>query len=172
MELWCQDESRIGQKGSRIRSWAATGSRPAAPVDTRYTNVYLFGAFCPRRDTGVALVLPAANTEMMQYHLDAISAQLPAHIHAALLIDRAGWHMTNNLTIPSNLTLIPLPAAAPDLNPAEKVWQYLKANFLSARVFDSYDEIVAATCDAWQKLCKEPGRIQSLTAYQTLYPAI
>lgn len=168
--MWCQDESRIGQKGSRTRSWAAKGSRPAAPVYTRYANAYLFGAFCPHRDTGVALVLPAANTEMMQLHLNAISAQLPAHIHAALLLDRAGWHMTATLTLPSNLTLLPLPPAAPDLNPAEKVWQYLKANFLSARVFDSYEDIVAATCAAWQTLLNEPGRIQSLTAYQSIYP--
>jgi putative transposase len=172
VELWCQDESRIGQKGSRTRSWAPRGRRPTAPVDTRYANAYLFGAFCPQRDTGVALVLPAANTEMMQLHLDTISAQLPTARHAAMVVDRASWHVTTHLTVPLNITLIPLPATAPDLNPAEKVWQFLKANFLSARVFETYEDIVEATCDAWQKLRTEPGRIKSLTSYHSTYPTI
>lgn len=147
-ELGCQDESRIGQKGSRTRSWAPRGTRPAAPVDTRYASAYLFGAFCPSRDTGVALVLPTANTEMMQLHLDEISGQLPDDAHAAMLVDGAGWHSAGELKVPENITFIKLPAAAPELNPAEKPWQYLKDNRLSGRIFESYEEIVDATYKA------------------------
>src|SRR5208282_3752703 len=83
IELWCQDESRIGQKGSRTRSWGCKGIRLRAPIDTRYKNAYIFGAFCPARDVAVGLILPTVNTEMMQMHLDEISAQLPDNVHAA-----------------------------------------------------------------------------------------
>jgi hypothetical protein len=141
-------------------------------VDTRHANAYLFGAFCPARDTGVALVLPTANTEMMQLHVNEISEQLPGDVHAAMLIDGAGWHIADDLKVPENMTFIKLPAAAPELNPAEKPWQYLKDNFLSGRVFESYEEIVEATCKVWNQMISEKGRIKSLTSYQSVYQII
>lgn len=143
-----------------------------APVDTRYANAYIFGAFCPARDTAVGLVLPHANSKMMQLHLDEIASQLPENVHAAMLIDGAGWHNAHALQIPESITLIPLPAYAPELNPAEKPWQYLKDNFLSQRVFESYNAIVEAASDAWSQLLKEEGRIASLTQFQSIYQII
>ena len=69
-----------------------------------------------------------------------------------LLLDRAGWHTTGNLDVPQNITPIFLPSRAPELNPVENVWQYLRSNWLSNRVFDTYDAIIDAACEAWQKL--------------------
>ena len=76
--------------------------------------------------------------------------------HAVLLLDRAGWHTTGNLVWPRNITPILLPSRSPELNPVEQVWQYLRANFLSNRVFEAYDDIVAAACDAWNRLIAKP----------------
>lgn len=170
MELWCQDETRIGQKGRRTRTWAEKGTRPIAPIDTRYGNTYLFGAFCPARDTGVALVLPKANTEMMQLHLHEISAQLPENTHAAIIMDGAKWHDTPKLIVPENITLIKLPAYSPELNPAEKVWQYLKDNFLSHKIWEDISDIVDDACAAWNALIAEIGRIKSAAAF-TIFPS-
>ena len=89
IELWCRDETRVGQKGRCTHGWAATGSRPPGPIDTRYANASIFGAFCPARDTAVGLIRPRADTAMMQLHLDEISAQLPPHVHAAMIGDGA-----------------------------------------------------------------------------------
>lgn len=166
IELWSQDETRIGQKGSRTRTWAATGSRPVGKVDTRYANAYLFGAFCAQRDVGIALVLPCANIEAMQLHLEEVSRSLPENVHAAMLADGAGWHDSPKLRVPENVTLVKTPPYSPDCNPAEKVWQYVKDNFLGARVFESYEHILDAVCDAWKKLCAEAGRIASLTGFK------
>jgi hypothetical protein len=69
-----------------------------------------------------------------------------------LLADRAGWHMAAKLEIPANITLLPLPPRSPELNPVENVWQFLRDNWLSNRVFGSYDDIVAHCCAAWTKL--------------------
>jgi transposase len=85
----------------------------------------------------------------MQLHLDEISRRVAKGAHAVLLLDRAGWHTTAKLEVPKNHHA-DLPSRAPELNPVENVWQYLRANWLSNRVFDSYDAIVDAACEAWQ----------------------
>jgi hypothetical protein len=56
VEIWFQDEMRVGQKGTLTRIWAETGSRPTAPRADGYQSVYLFGAVCPERDLGCALI--------------------------------------------------------------------------------------------------------------------
>ncbi len=82
--------------------------------------------------------------------------------HAALLVDQAGWHMTDALIIPENISIITLPAKCPELNPVENIWQFMRDNWLSNRVFESYDEIVDHCCDAWNKLIDQPSRIMSI----------
>lgn len=81
-------------------------------------------------------------------HLDEISTTVARGSHAVLLLDRAGWHTTGNLIVPKNVTLIFLPSRSPELNPVEQIWQYLRSNWLSNRVFETYAEIVDAACDA------------------------
>ena len=73
IEVWFQDEMRVGQKNSLVYQWAKKGTRPRQPKDQRYENVYVFGAVCPSRDTGVAIIMPYANTEAMRKHLKEIS---------------------------------------------------------------------------------------------------
>jgi hypothetical protein len=158
----CKDEARIGQKNGIVRQWARRGSRPRQPADQRYESAYLFGAICPARGTGAALALPYADTEAMQFHLDEISLVVAKGAHAVLLLDRAGWHTTGNLITPKNITLVFLPSRAPELNPVENIWQYLRHNWLSNRVFDTYEAIVEAACEAWRKLLAQPDTITSI----------
>lgn len=160
--MWFQDEARIGQKNGRVRIWAKTGTRPRLPADQRYQNTYLFGAICPKRGIGAALVLPIANTQAMQLHLDEISKHVARKAHGVVLMDRAGWHATGKLQVPENLTIILLPSKSPELNPVENVWQYLRANWLSNRVFETYEDIVDAACEAWNKLIEQPETITSI----------
>ncbi len=88
----------------------------------------------------------------MSLLLAEIAKNVAANAHAVLIVDRAGWHMTDKLAIPPNITIVPLPAKCPELNPTENVWQFLRDNWLSNRVFKSYDDIVDHCCDAWNKL--------------------
>lgn len=64
--------------------------------------------------------------------------------------------------MPENITLILLPSRAPELNPVENIWQYMRANWLSNRVFETYDAIIDAACEAWQKLTAQPQIITSI----------
>ena len=98
----------------------------------------------------------------MQLHLDEIARTVKRGSHAVLLLDRAGWHTTPALRVPKNITMIPLPSRAPELNPVENNWQYLRQNWLSNRVFDTYDEIIDAACDAWRRLIAQSATITSI----------
>ncbi len=163
IEVWWQDEARVGQQGTLTRVWAERGSRPPAPRDQRYTWAYLFGAVCPAGAIGAGLVLPTANAAMMNLHLDEISTQVSHGAHAVLVLDGAGWHQTGGqLRVPENITLLHLPPYAPELNPVENVWAFLRANKLSNRVFDTYESIVGACCDAWNWLTRQPECITSI----------
>lgn len=162
IEVWFQDEARLGQKNGRTRVWAKRGTRPRLPADQRYANAYLFGAICPRRGKGAALMLPSANTRAMQMHLEEISRHVAARAHAVVLMDRAGWHRTDKLKVPNNLTIILLPPRSPELNPVENIWQYLRQNWLSNRAFEDYDAILDAGCNAWNKLVAQPHTITSI----------
>ena len=162
VEIWFQDEMRVGQKNGLVYQWAAKGTRPRQPKDQRYANAYLFGAICPARDTGAALVLPRADAIAMQHHLYEISRRVAAGAHAVLALDKAGWHTTRKLQVPANISLLHLPPASPELNPTENVWQYLRQTYLSNRVFRDYGDVVEASSSAWNKLTAEPGRIASI----------
>ena len=122
MEIWFQDEARIGQKNPNARIWAKRGTRPRKPTDRRYKSVYLFGAICPTLGKGAALVLPRADTQMMQWHLDEISLTVAPNAHGVILMDRARWHTTGKLDVPRNITIILLPSKSPELNPVENIW--------------------------------------------------
>ncbi len=96
----------------------------------------------------------------MQRHLEEISSQVHTSAHALLLLDQAGWHITDDLTIPDNITLVPIPPRSPELNPVENIWQYMRDNWLSNIVFQSEEEIVDCCCEAWNKLINKPGKIK------------
>lgn len=163
IEIWFQDEARVGQKGGHAYIWAPIGSRPPMVRDNRHDSAHLFGAICPARGVGAGIIMPAANAEAMNEHLREISTQVLSGAHAVLLCDGAGWHQQGGrLVVPDNITLLPLPPYSPELNPMENVWEYLRANKLCNLVWDSYEAIVAACKKAWCFLVDDPDRIRSI----------
>ena len=119
-----------------------------------------------------ALILPDANGAGMQAFLDAFAKTIGKDEHVALVLDGAGWHSGKALRVPANITLVPLPAYSPELNPVERVWLYLKERFLSMRLFNDYDAIVSAASRAWKRLSQEAGRLTSLTSSPWIMKAI
>ena len=98
----------------------------------------------------------------MAAHLAEISAMVDPGAHGVVMADQAGWHMSSKLKVPDNITLLPLPPRSPELNPVENVWQFMRDNWLSNRIFKSYDDIVLLCCEAWNKLIDQPWRIMSI----------
>lgn len=152
----------MGQQGHITRVWAEKGTRPRAPKDKRFSCVYIFGAVCPERDIGAALIEPYANTVAMNRHLEEISLHVDDDAHAVLVMDQAAWHTTKKCVIPDNITIIYLPPASPELNPVENIWQFLKHNYLCNRVFPTYDTILDACQHAWNSLLALPEKIRDI----------
>ena len=119
----------------------------------------------PGTDNAFALILPDANAAGMQAFLDAFAETIADDEHVALVLDGAGWHNGKSLRLPPNITLVPLPPYSPELNPVERVWLYLKERFLSMRLLNDYKAIVTAASRAWKRLCRQSGRLTSLTSY-------
>ena len=107
-------------------------------------------------------MLPKCNTDAMNLHLEEISANVAPGAHAVVIVDPAGWHFSKALCIPRNITLLPLPPKSPELNPVENVWQFMRENWLSNRVFKSYSDILDHCCFAWNQLSDQPWRIMSI----------
>ncbi|ARU15825.1 transposase [Croceicoccus marinus] len=162
IELWWQDEARVGQQTKLTRRWAKRGTRPSAPKDQRRSSAWLFGAICPAEGKAAGIVMPRCNSEAMSMHLEEIAFHVAPGAHAVLLLDQAGWHGSAELVVPANITLMPLPPRCPELNPVENVWQFMRDNWLSNRIFKSYDDIVDHCCFAWNKLVDQPWRIMSI----------
>ena len=99
----------------------------------------------------------------MSLHLAEIAKEVAPGAHAVLVLDGAGYHAATALKVPGNITLLKLPPYAPELNPVENVWEYLRGNGLSNTVFESYKDIVDKSCAAWMFFANDPDRIASVT---------
>jgi transposase len=106
--------------------------------------------------------MPWCDTLAMNEHLLEISGEVDPGAHAVLILDQAGWHSSAKLIVPKNITLLFLPPRSPELNPVENVWQFMRDNWLSNRIFTSYDDIVDHCCEAWNKLIDQPWKIMSI----------
>jgi transposase len=162
VDIWFQDEARVGQKGTLTRTWAKKGTRPRLVRQQQFEYAYIFGAVCPAQDQAVGLVLPVINTEGMLIHLEHISSKIPEGRHAVIVLDRAAWHTTKKLKKFKNISLLPLPPASPELNPTEQVWQTLRDEYLANRSYENYNSIVDACCDAWNNFVDIPKKVQNL----------
>ena len=110
-------------------------------------------------------MLPYADKQAMTLHLAEISKAVALGAHAVVIIDGAGWHRPGGqLKLPANISTLVLPPYSPELNPQENIWQFLRQNYLSNRVFDSYTAIVDACCEAWNALIKQPNKITSIAS--------
>jgi hypothetical protein len=139
------------------------GQRPRGLCDQRYDWTTLYAAVRPATGESFVLVLPMVAIRAMNLFLGRFADSLAPDVHAVLVLDQAGWHGSRQLRVPNNVTLVPLPPYAPELNPVERIWLHLRERFLSHRLFDSNDAIVDACCQAWNALT--PERLQSLTNY-------
>ena len=162
VDIWFQDEARVGQRGTLTRTWARKGTRPRLKRQQQFEYAYIFGSVCAKNDKAIGLVVPVLNTHAMQLHLDQIAAEIPPGRHGILVLDRAAWHTTKKLNTHQKITLIHLPPASPELNPTEQVWRQLREDSLANRSFTDYEDISICACTAWNQFVGQPGAIKQL----------
>ena len=162
VDIWFQDETRIGQQGSLTRIWAPRGTRPRVVKQQQFLYQYIFGAVCPTQKSCAGIIVPHANGNALEIHLAEISYHVPPGRHAVVVMDQAGWHSTQKIIIPENISILHLPPYSPELNPQENIWRYLKDTYLSNQVFNSAEDIIQACVNAWNALANTPQLIASI----------
>jgi transposase len=96
----------------------------------------------------------------MSLHLKEISEGLQSDVHAIIIMDCAPWH--KSVTVPENISIIYLPPYSPELNPVEQVWDFLRSNYLSNRVYETSSDVFDACCEAWNIFVAQPEIIFSI----------
>jgi transposase len=150
----------VGQHGTLTRVWAPTGSRPRGRCDFRFESAYIFGAICPASQKTSALVFTRTGADEMNLCLKEISRTIAENAHAIVIMDRAPWHKA--VITPNNITVIYLPSYSPELNPVEQVWDFLRSNYLSNRIYENIEQIFHACCEAWRLFAEQPSVISSI----------
>ena len=172
IQLWFQDEARIGQQGTISRVWAETGSCPRAVRQTNYQWTYLFGAVCPVTGYCCGWRMPYANTWIMNLYLKDFAKQLPNNVHALLVMDGAGWHSSKELQIPENVSILLLPPYSPELNPVELIWRQLRQRKLSNRLYPTIDYLEAAVSEAWMWISNRQEELSDLCLFPWIKKAL
>lgn len=162
IETYFQDEARFGQQGTLARGWAKRGERFTAIRQTKYDWLYVLAAACPRSGHAVGMLSPYINVEIINIFLAEFAKTIPHDVHVVMVWDRAGFHTGNDLTIPENITIVPLPPYSPELNPIENLWRHLRSHYWSNRAFADYDALVDAAEEAWRHSACNPATIQSI----------
>jgi len=118
------------------------GTRLFEPQDQRTRLAYIFGAVYPKHSKGAVLIMPFYNMHAMNEYLAEISHYVACNTHTVLILNQAGWHMTNNLSVLDNISFVTLPLKSPEINPMENIRQFMCKNCLSNCTFKTYDNIV------------------------------
>jgi len=129
--------------------------------------MYVFAAVAPSLGKLSALVLPTANTAMMNLFLEQVS-QTFASYFIVMQVDQAGWHRSKELSVPANIRLIQQPAYSPEVNPVEHLWEELREKYLHNRVFSSLDLLIEELCRGLNELTDDKARVTSMMSFPHL----
>ena len=145
------DEARFGLRSTSIRIWAEKGKPLRVKVQQGFKNFYGYSAVCPFDGNNFSLILPEVNTANFKVYLEAMSEQFLGK-QIILIMDGAGWHKSKELEIPDNINFLHLPPYSPELNPVEKLWEWMKKECIHNFFYDTLPELSDAVCVEYNKL--------------------
>jgi putative transposase len=162
VEIYFEDEARVGQQGTLTRIWTKKGTRTRLKKQGQFLYAYIWGFVCPQNDSGFSFIFPSCDTDIMNELLKELSKVVTPGKHAVLVLDNAAWHRSKGIKLPTNISVLPLPPYSPELNPVEQIWEQLRQQSLANREFADYEAIVDACSDAWNKFTEVAGAIKKL----------
>lgn len=165
--IMAQDEGRFGRVTSLRRAWAPEHVRPQVPCQIVREYMYVYAAIAPEVGKMSFLILPYANTEMMNIFLKQVSEDFSSYF-IIMQVDQASWHGSTDLRVPDNIRLLPQPAYSPELNPVEHLWEELREKFFPNGYAVSLDEVIQILCDGLMQLDSDPSSIRSMTYFPHL----
>ena len=166
VELWAEDEARLGLKPVVRWVWAPVGRRPVARVDRGYEWTYLYGFVRPESGEVYWLILPTVNVELFSMALNEFAQEVGAGKDKRVLLvgDKAGWHTGKEVEVPEGIHLEFLPSGSPELQPAERLWP-LTNEALANRLFEGIDELEDTLVERCVELLDQTEAIRDLTNY-------
>jgi transposase len=162
VRVYFEDEARFGTQGTITRVWARRGSRPRAVRQNGREWLYVLMAVCVGTGAASALIMPELNAAVVNLFLEQFSGELPAGVHAVLIWDGAGYHVSKDLVVPSNVSLIQLPPYSPELNPVENLWHYLRSHHWSNREYEGYPDLQREAVRSVCAVCDDADRLKSV----------
>lgn len=160
--IYFQDESRFGLLTIQRRILTVKGVKPLLPFQHRFKNLYLFGSYSPITGTHFTLELPKCNTDCFQLYLDEFSKENPREFKI-IILDNGAFHKSEQLKVPPNIELVFIPPYSPELNPAEKIWRFIKDK-IATEVFETLDDLSNRLCTVVQNV--NADIIKSITGYK------
>jgi len=166
VELWAEDEARLGLKPLIRRAWAPIGKRPVARFKRGYQWTYLYGFVRPQSGEVYWLILPTVNVKLFSMALDEFAKEVGAgkDKRILLVVDRAGWHTGGEVEVPEGIHLEFLPSGSPELMPAERLWP-LTNEAVANGIFEEIEEIEEALTERCVELHAQSETIRDLTNY-------
>jgi len=159
-----EDEGRFGRISQPRRAWAPPGVRPRSPRQIVREYTYVYAAVAPEEGKMTSLILPRADTAMMNLFLEHVATTFEEYF-IVMQVDQAGWHQAKELKVPENIRLIPQPPYSPELNPVEHLWEHLREKQFPNLACSSLDEVIDKVCDGLTQLEAEPKRLRSMTYF-------
>lgn len=166
MQIWAEDEARLGLKPVMRRVWAPVGERPVARFERGYKWTYLYGFVHPQSGQVFWMILPTVNTGMFSMALHELAKEVGAgkERQILLVVDKAGWHTGGEVNLPEGIHLEFLPKGSPELMPAERLWPLTNEGVANG-LFEQIEEIEEALLRRCVELLCQPELIRDLTNY-------
>lgn len=166
VQLWAEDEARVGLKPVMRRVWAPVGQRPIARFNRGYEWSYLYGFVCPQSGEVYWLILPTVNVQLFSMALKEFAKEVGAgeDKHVLVVLDQAGWHTGGEVELPEGIHLEFLPKGSPELQPAERLWP-LTNEAIANRLFEEIEQIEEALVKRCVELLDQAQIIRDLTNY-------
>lgn len=164
VEVFFQDEARMGQQGTVTRVWAEKGTTPRALKQIGYTFIYVILAVSAMTGACTALIMDGIDTKVINAFLKQMSQELGPNRHGILIWDGAPWHVAKGVKIPKNISIITLPPYSPELNPVERMWNYMRSHFWSNKVYEDKAALVAEAVESMNRVASDSELMKSVCA--------
>jgi len=150
-EIHFFDESRFGTHSKIGHGWFNKGERPSMRIKLGFENFYIYSSVHAATGEDFSLIMPQVNTQCMNIFLDHLSRKANNR-QIILVMDGAAWHKSKRLKVPRNIKIIFLPPYSPELNPVERLWNYLKSKIIKNKIYESLDDLYVAVCSFIRQL--------------------
>ena len=160
------DEGRFGLRSTTMRIWAKKGKRLRVHVQQGFKNFYGYTSVCPFDGSNFTLLMPGVNTQYMSKYLEKLSEKYKGY-ELIIFMDQAGWHKSKELNIPKNIQIDFLPAYSPELNPVEKLWEWIKKECSHNFVYKDLESLQEAVCEEYKLLTDEKMKKLCACSYMT-----